>query len=278
MEIGSAYALQVCLLQIPAMVAFSAIYDPRKLGEFVDTFTSAYSRLLALCSRLTLARSYSRLIFPQYDTIAIIFSIFLLTYTYIEARSNYHRGSILILACVAHPASPVVLLRRLTPASSLPIPGTSPFSSASTTPRAKPPRRPRGHSSAPALATTRSSPRLRWIRSLGSSTYEHSREVSTPELFELRGEGENERALFFPLTFFFPSLLLSKSLTSPSSLLFLLRHDSRLISPLLFTLCLPHESPLYPSCTVPPVLSSKSSCVRSFGYKRLLPLIVIEKP
>ena len=39
MEIGSAYALQVCLLQIPAMVAFSALYDPGKMGEQVDTFT-----------------------------------------------------------------------------------------------------------------------------------------------------------------------------------------------------------------------------------------------
>ncbi|KAH9936243.1 uncharacterized protein B0H18DRAFT_1206628 [Fomitopsis serialis] len=32
MEIGSAYALQVCLLQIPAMVAFSAWYAPEKMG------------------------------------------------------------------------------------------------------------------------------------------------------------------------------------------------------------------------------------------------------
>lgn len=32
--------------------------------------------------------------------IAIILSIFLLTYTYIEARSNYHRGSILVLAYI----------------------------------------------------------------------------------------------------------------------------------------------------------------------------------
>jgi len=39
MEIGSAYALQVCLLQIPAMVAFSAWYDPARFGEMVDTFT-----------------------------------------------------------------------------------------------------------------------------------------------------------------------------------------------------------------------------------------------
>lgn len=31
MEIGSAYALQVCLLQIPALVLFSAVY-----GRFLD--------------------------------------------------------------------------------------------------------------------------------------------------------------------------------------------------------------------------------------------------
>lgn len=39
MEIGSAYALQVCLLQIPAMVAFSAWYDPTQMGKTADTFT-----------------------------------------------------------------------------------------------------------------------------------------------------------------------------------------------------------------------------------------------
>lgn len=39
MEIGSAYALQVCLLQIPAMVAFSAWYDPAQMGKVADTFT-----------------------------------------------------------------------------------------------------------------------------------------------------------------------------------------------------------------------------------------------
>ncbi|KAI9512430.1 hypothetical protein F5148DRAFT_902069 [Russula earlei] len=77
MEIGSAYALQVCLLQIPAMVAFSAWYDPAQMGKFADTFT---------------------LIFPRWDAIVIILSIFLLTYTYIEAKANYHRGSILVLS------------------------------------------------------------------------------------------------------------------------------------------------------------------------------------
>ncbi|KAF4617939.1 hypothetical protein D9613_006024 [Agrocybe pediades] len=77
MEIGSAYALQVCLLQIPAMVAFSAWYDPVNMGEVAKTFS---------------------LIFPRWDVIAIILSMFLMTYTYIEAKGNYHRGSILILS------------------------------------------------------------------------------------------------------------------------------------------------------------------------------------
>ncbi len=39
MEIGSAYALQVCLLQIPAMVAFSTWWDPMRIGLNWDTFT-----------------------------------------------------------------------------------------------------------------------------------------------------------------------------------------------------------------------------------------------
>jgi Ca2+/H+ antiporter len=42
MEIGSAYALQVCLLQIPAMVGFSAWYAPDKLGSVADTFTCVF--------------------------------------------------------------------------------------------------------------------------------------------------------------------------------------------------------------------------------------------
>ncbi|CAB4404990.1 unnamed protein product [Rhizophagus irregularis] len=79
MEIGSAYALQVCLLQIPAMVAYSAWVNR---GKTVDqqkdrTFT---------------------LVFPKWDVFAVVFSVFLLTYTYIEGKSNYFKGSILILS------------------------------------------------------------------------------------------------------------------------------------------------------------------------------------
>lgn len=79
MEIGSAYALQVCLIQIPAMVVFSAYYNA---GVMDDNL---------------IHRSFT-LIFPRWDVIAIIFSVFLLTYTYIESRSNYYRGTICILS------------------------------------------------------------------------------------------------------------------------------------------------------------------------------------
>lgn len=77
MEIGSAYALQVCLIQIPAMVAFSAWYNAGKEIDIHSTFS---------------------LIFPRWDVIAVIFAIFLLTYTYIESRSNYFRGTLCVLS------------------------------------------------------------------------------------------------------------------------------------------------------------------------------------
>ncbi|ORY68066.1 hypothetical protein BCR35DRAFT_269927 [Leucosporidium creatinivorum] len=77
MEIGSAYALQVCLIQAPAMLAFSAFYAIGKDSLLHHAFT---------------------LVFPRWDVIAIMFSVFLLTYTYIEARANYYRGTILCLS------------------------------------------------------------------------------------------------------------------------------------------------------------------------------------
>ncbi|GAA5821139.1 hypothetical protein JCM11251_001981 [Rhodosporidiobolus azoricus] len=77
MEIGSAYALQVCLIQAPAMLAFSAWYGRGQATMLHRAFT---------------------LIFPRWDVIAILFSIFLLTYVYIESRSNYQRGALLCLS------------------------------------------------------------------------------------------------------------------------------------------------------------------------------------
>ncbi|KAF2712410.1 calcium permease family membrane transporter-like protein [Pleomassaria siparia CBS 279.74] len=79
MEIGSAYALQVCLLQIPALVLYSAIhtlYIPEK-DVINETFT---------------------LIFPQWDMVTVILCVFLLSYMYGEGKSNYFKGSILILS------------------------------------------------------------------------------------------------------------------------------------------------------------------------------------
>ncbi len=78
MEIGSAYALQVCLLQIPALVLFSAIH-----GQYVST-------------EALLDHTFS-LIFPQWDMVTVILCVFLLSYVYGEGKSNYFKGSILVL-------------------------------------------------------------------------------------------------------------------------------------------------------------------------------------
>jgi len=79
MEIGSAYALQVCLLQIPALVLFSAVYQlDMPMGDMAKyTFT---------------------LLFPQWDMVTVILCVFLLSYMYGEGKSNYFKGSILLLS------------------------------------------------------------------------------------------------------------------------------------------------------------------------------------
>ena len=78
MEIGSAYALQVCLLQIPALVLFSAIH-----GQYIDP--------------QDLLDHTFNLIFPQWDMVTVILCVFLLSYVYGEGKSNYFKGSILVL-------------------------------------------------------------------------------------------------------------------------------------------------------------------------------------
>ncbi|KAL1845719.1 hypothetical protein Plec18167_009219 [Paecilomyces lecythidis] len=78
MEIGSAYALQVCLLQIPALVLFSAVHS-----RFIEP-----SELLS--------HSFN-LIFPQWDMVTVILCVFLLSNVYGEGKSNYFKGSILVL-------------------------------------------------------------------------------------------------------------------------------------------------------------------------------------
>lgn len=73
MEIGSAYALQVVLIQIPCLVIYSIVKDFRS----VDMIFS--------------------LIFPRWDIIATLMSIYLFTYIYAEGKSNYFKGVILML-------------------------------------------------------------------------------------------------------------------------------------------------------------------------------------
>lgn len=78
MEIGSAYALQVCLLQIPALVLFSAVH-----GRYIDP--------------TDLIDHTFNLIFPQWDMVTVILCVFLLSYMSGEGKSNYFKGSILVL-------------------------------------------------------------------------------------------------------------------------------------------------------------------------------------
>lgn len=82
------------------MLAFSAYYGIGKesMAHRAFTFVVLLSSLLA--SSLTMTSSF-RLVFPRWDVMAILFSVFLLTYTYIESRSNYYRGSILCLRYVS---------------------------------------------------------------------------------------------------------------------------------------------------------------------------------
>lgn len=80
MEIGSAYALQVCLLQIPALVIFSMIYVMKK-----DI------------SKINIRDEMFPMVFPRWDLIASVLSVVLFTYLYAEGKSNYFKGSMLIL-------------------------------------------------------------------------------------------------------------------------------------------------------------------------------------
>lgn len=81
MEIGSAYALQVCLLQIPCLVLFSAVYPGIPAGGDAAMYTFS-------------------LLFPQWDMVTVILCVFLLSYVYGEGKSNYFKGSILVLTYI----------------------------------------------------------------------------------------------------------------------------------------------------------------------------------
>lgn len=73
MEIGSAYVLQVVLIQIPCLVAFSIVMNFDKVSKM---FT---------------------LVFPRWDIVSTLISIYIFIYVYAEGKSNYFKGVILML-------------------------------------------------------------------------------------------------------------------------------------------------------------------------------------
>ncbi|KAJ8329144.1 hypothetical protein QVD99_004849 [Batrachochytrium dendrobatidis] len=163
LEIGSAYAIQVALLQIPALVAFSAVWEWYGHSQsFVESVPSMISlntmpspiasasinsavlsetklpfryvgkaihavfemvmhlfnaamgepSLLKRSAMDTASLSGSlnsghgegaesqnfTLVFPNWDFYSVMFAMFLLTYIYIEGKSNYFKGAILLLS------------------------------------------------------------------------------------------------------------------------------------------------------------------------------------
>ena len=70
LEIGSAYVMQVAMLQIPAMVFFSRIPD-------ISKFT---------------------MVFPSWDMCSVLFGSLILSYVYNEGKSNYFKGFMLLSA------------------------------------------------------------------------------------------------------------------------------------------------------------------------------------
>ncbi|XBW38414.1 hypothetical protein QEN19_004002 [Hanseniaspora menglaensis] len=83
MEIGSAYVLQVVLLQIPALV----IYSVAKLNIFTH----------GLPNQDEIKTFLFTLVFPNFDLMATMSSVFLFTYLYGEGKSNYLKGTLLLM-------------------------------------------------------------------------------------------------------------------------------------------------------------------------------------
>ncbi|KAF2767129.1 hypothetical protein EJ03DRAFT_390581 [Teratosphaeria nubilosa] len=79
MEIGSSYALQVMLLQIPCLVLFTAFYTSGSSSSAGEMLQHGF-----------------HLIFPQWDMVTVILAVFLMGWVVGEGKSNYFKGSTLI--------------------------------------------------------------------------------------------------------------------------------------------------------------------------------------
>ncbi|KAJ3179540.1 hypothetical protein HDU85_004813 [Gaertneriomyces sp. JEL0708] len=114
LEIGSAYVMQVAMLQLPVMVAFSAVYfggahlpsfttptdaapGSRISVAFNTLYTSLTTRSETPQEPAPAAEAFT-LVFPRWDMYTVLFGTFLLTYVYIEGKSNYFKGSMLLVA------------------------------------------------------------------------------------------------------------------------------------------------------------------------------------
>ncbi|RKP04244.1 hypothetical protein CXG81DRAFT_8583 [Caulochytrium protostelioides] len=97
MEIGSEYTVQVSLLQIPALVAFSAWWSKHGhtwwAGRAAALPSSASAAATAMAKH-TLATF--DLVFPRWDTYTVFIGVLLVTYVFNEGTANYFKGSILL--------------------------------------------------------------------------------------------------------------------------------------------------------------------------------------
>jgi Ca2+:H+ antiporter len=79
LEIGSAYATQVAMLQIPAIIVICSVrhffMDIPQQSKYMFT-----------------------LIFSKWDVVTIIIGVFLLSHVYAEGKSNYFKGAMLLMA------------------------------------------------------------------------------------------------------------------------------------------------------------------------------------
>jgi len=79
LEIGSAYATQVAMLQIPAIIGICSVRD-----FFIDIPRES--------------KYLFTLIFSKWDVVTIIIGVFLLSHVYTEGKSNYFKGAMLLMA------------------------------------------------------------------------------------------------------------------------------------------------------------------------------------
>lgn len=106
LEIGSAYTIQVALVQIPVLVFISSFISGHISGESMNEDMSLipFRKVMRLVQWMTESPSIPQedsiftLVFDRWDFYSVLMSTFILTYIYMEGKSNYFKGSILVIA------------------------------------------------------------------------------------------------------------------------------------------------------------------------------------